>query len=63
MTNELTLEQYEKLNHDLFVYGNGRTNKKCPICGNDVIVMKKTKAAYTIKCISSDCFSISGRGI
>lgn len=59
---KLTLDQYLELNENLVVDENGNTNKKCPLCGNSVVV-EHTGTAVTIRCKTSGCFSSTGRGI
>lgn len=61
MSIKLTLEEFEQINENLIVEDNGNTNKKCPCCGNDVIV-EYEGASYIIRC-SNECFSITSRGI
>ena len=61
MATKLTLEQYIELNKDLQVNGDGSTNKKCPICNENVVVEKHT-SSYTVKCVGG-CFNIDCRGI
>ncbi len=46
----------------MIVYPDGTTNKKCPICNNDVIV-ERYGSADTIKCKTPGCFKIDIRGI
>lgn len=60
--NELTLNQFLELNKNLIVDKNGNTNKKCPLCGNTVIV-EKNGTGRTIKCKSTNCFFETLRGI
>ncbi len=62
MAKELTLQQFLDLNHSIIVDENGNTNKKCPLCGNDVIVIKDG-SAITTRCKSKGCFEEFGRGI
>lgn len=62
MAKELTMEQFLDLNHSIVVDKNGNTNKKCPLCGNDVIVIKDG-SSITIKCKTEGCFAEVGRGI
>ena len=59
---ELTREQLLELNCNLLVDENGTTNKKCPLCGNDIVV-ETIESACTIKCKTPNCFSSVGRGI
>ena len=62
MANKLTLEQFRKLTKNFIVDENGKTNKKCPLCGDDVIV-ERNGSASTIKCATEGCFSSTGRGL
>ena len=59
---KLTLEQFLELNKNIIADDNGNTNKKCPLCDNDVIV-ERTGTAITIKCKTPNCFSSTGRGL
>lgn len=62
MAIKITLEQFEELNNNLKVDGNGHTNKKCPICNGDVII-EISNNCYTMKCLTEDCLSIDCRGL
>ena len=62
MATKLTREQHIEVVMDMFVYPDGTTNKKCPICNNDVIV-ESHGSADTIKCKTPGCFTIDIRGI
>lgn len=62
MAKELTMQQFLDLNHSITVDENGKTNKKCPLCGNDVIVIKDG-SSITTKCKTQECFVEVGRGI
>ena len=61
MATKLTAEQFEKINDNLIVYANGETNKKCPLCGGDIVVENES-TCYSIKC-DDNCFSIDCRGL
>lgn len=62
MDINLTLEQFDDLMKDINVRSDGTTNKKCPICGNDVIV-KQISSISTLKCKGKECFTVVFRGI
>lgn len=62
MASKLTLEQFEELTDNLIVDETGKTNKKCPLCGNNVFA-ERNGSASTIKCESENCFSTTSRGI
>lgn len=62
MATKISLEQFEELNNNLIVDENGHTNKKCPICSNDIVI-ETVNNCYTIKCLTKDCVSIDGRGL
>lgn len=40
----------------------GKTNKKCPRCGNEIICVDNT-SSYIIKCKSENCIEAEFRGI
>ena len=60
--NELTLKQFLELNKNIVVDKNGITNKKCPLCNNDVIV-EQNGSGRTMKCKTQGCFAEILRGI
>lgn len=62
MDINLTLEQFENLTKDIVVNSDGSTNKKCPICKNDVII-EQVGSSGLLKCKSKKCLSIDFRGI
>ena len=62
MEKKLTKEQFLEVMSYLTYDENGNTNKKFPLCGNDVVV-EVVGTAITTKCKTPDCFSCSGRGI
>ena len=62
MANNLNDEQFENVCENIVVKNDGSTNKKCPLCGNDVIVIFKN-SSYNIRCKTEGCFSEVGRGI
>ena len=62
MDIKLTREQYIEVGTNMIVYPDGTTNKKCPICNNDVIC-EDEGSAHTVKCKTQGCFSIVTRGI
>lgn len=62
MDIKLTDEQYTEIMTNAIVNPDGSTNKKCPICNNDVIFIQEG-SANIIKCKTQGCFSIVTRGI
>ncbi len=62
MRKELTMEEYENLTINMIINNDGTTNKKCPLCGNDVIVIEVGMSG-TIKCKNENCFSKTYRGL
>ena len=61
-TDNITMEEARILddtNDDFFV--NGKTEVKCPRCGNSII-LKRYGSSYTIGC-EYDCVKIGYRGI
>ncbi len=62
MDINITLEQFNDIMKDIFIKSDGSTNKKCPICGNDVII-ERHGCSSTLRCKSDICFSIGIRGI
>ena len=62
MEKKLTKEQFMAVMSNLSWDENGNTNKKCPLCGNDVVIEVVGRLSTT-KCKTPDCFSITGRGI
>lgn len=40
----------------------GKPNKKCPRCGNEIII-EKNGSAYAVKCKTPDCIKAEFRGI
>lgn len=62
MEKKLNSEQFDEIMTDLVWDENGKTNKKCPLCGNDVVIEVVGRVSTT-KCKTPDCFSITGRGI
>lgn len=41
---------------------NGKTDKKCPRCGNEIIIEDKG-ASYAVRCKTDDCINAEFRGI
>ena len=62
MATKLTDEQFMKIMTNAVVNPDGSTNKKCPICNNDVIC-EDEGSAHTVKCKTPGCFSVVARGI
>lgn len=40
----------------------GKTDKKCPRCGNDII-LERLGSSYSIRCKNEDCIGLVYRGI
>lgn len=62
MDSDVTLKEFDYINDGIISDENGNTNKKCPRCGNDIIVIERG-SAYTIKCKTPGCISLDFRGI
>ena len=62
MEKKLTKEQALELMDNITCDENGNTNKKCPLCGNDIIAIF-TGRSSEVKCKTPNCVSISCRGI
>lgn len=58
MAKQLTKEQYLELMDHIEWDESGKANKKCPLCGNDIVV-----EPGTVKCKTHDCIVIENRGI
>ena len=41
---------------------NGVTNRKCPRCGNEIII-ENNGSGYAVRCKSKDCIKAEFRGI
>ena len=54
------IEILDKADNDLAEFG--KTNGKCPRCGNEIIVEESGKS-YTVKCKTPDCIFLDYRGI
>lgn len=54
------IEILDKADNDLAEFG--KTNEKCPRCGNEIIVEESGKS-YTVKCKTPDCIFLDYRGI
>lgn len=48
------------VDEDFFKYG--KTDKKCPRCGNDIILIKNGNS-YSIRCKTEKCIKADFRGI
>ena len=46
--------------NDIATYG--KTNKKCPRCGNEIII-EEMGLSYAVKCKTNDCICAEFRGI
>ena len=62
MDIKLTNEQYTEIMTNAVANPDGSTNKKCPICNNDVIFIQEGRANI-IKCKTQGRVSIVTRGI
>lgn len=62
MENKLTREQVIELMSNMICDEDGNTNKKCPLCGNDIVVSQRGTAVET-KCKTPNCLHFHGRGI
>ena len=40
----------------------GKTNKRCPRCGNEIIIENKG-SSYSVKCMTQECIRADFRGI
>lgn len=41
---------------------NGKTEKRCPRCGNEIVI-EESGTSYTVKCKTSNCIKADFRGI
>ena len=62
MEKKLTKEQVLELMDNITCDENGNTNKKCPLCGNDIVAIFEGRSSET-KCKTPNCISIVCRGI
>lgn len=61
--NTTTLSEHKFLVSAATDFGTyGKTNKKCPRCGNNII-LEDCGSAYTVRCKTSDCIRADFRGI
>lgn len=63
MATKTTVEEHRYLveaENDIIQYG--KTNKKCPRCGNEIIIEEKN-TSYTVRCKTDNCISAEFRGI
>ena len=63
MDTEMTLDEYrllDKADDDFGKYG--KTDIKCPRCGNDIIAID-VGTSHVIKCKTDDCIQSGYRGI
>ena len=62
MEKKLTREQVLKLMSQMTYDENGITNKKCPLCGNKIVVSFRGTAIET-RCETPNCIRLHSRGI
>ena len=62
LDTRLTKQQALELMTDIICDENGKTNKKCPICGGEVFIEFAGNSIETM-CNQNHCFSIGCRGI
>ncbi|MCC8073230.1 MAG: hypothetical protein LIO62_03800 [Clostridiales bacterium] len=63
MNIEMTKEEIGLLDEaDIEIGKYGKTDKKCPRCGNDII-LEEGRSSYTIRCKTDNCISLIFRGI
>lgn len=41
---------------------NGKTDKKCPRCGNEIII-EEYGSSYVVRCKTDGCIKLTSRGI
>lgn len=54
------IELLDKADNDIANFG--KTDIKCPRCGNEIII-EESGNSYTVKCKTSNCISMDYRGI
>ena len=59
---KVSYEIFEKINNGIVKYPDNSTNKKCPICGNDIIYVP-AGTSYSLECKTKDCIHFDYRGI
>ena len=62
MEKKLTKAQVIELMTNIECDENGKTNKKCPLCGTDIVATFIGNSSET-KCQTPNCVCISCRGI
>jgi len=61
--NPMTIEEIDIIGDAATDYGDkGKTDKKCPRCGNDII-LERFGSSYEVKCKTPDCICGTFRGI
>lgn len=63
MATNTTLEEHKFLvsaENDIVKYG--KTNKRCPRCGNEIIIEDET-SSYSVKCRTKNCITAEFRGL
>lgn len=63
MVSKTTIEEHKLLvdaDNDIALYG--KTEKKCPRCGN-IIIIEDNGSAYTVRCKTNNCIKAEFRGI
>ncbi len=63
MDNMLTKKQYLSLMDHIEWDENGNTNKKCPLCNNDIIIEYLGTSLSRIVCKTTGCVCIENRGL
>ncbi|MCC8073060.1 MAG: hypothetical protein LIO62_02915 [Clostridiales bacterium] len=62
MVIEMTKEEIDLLDSaDDEIAKYGKTDKKCPRCGNDII-LEEGRSWYSIRCKTDNCISLDFRG-
>ncbi len=62
MDRDLIIQLFEEITTDIMVNTDGTTNKKCPLCGNDILIFENGNSG-TIKCKTENCFLETYRGL
>lgn len=63
MGTKTALEEHDFLvSAENDIVQNGNTKKKCPRCGNNIII-EMQGASYSVRCKTEDCIAAEFRGI